>query len=155
MTTSDYVLNRTPVHPSITEQQISDLVELFYLRVQKDQRLGPVFKGRLDGRWPEHLTKMKDFWSSVLLRTGRFKGKPMPAHMQLTEAQSEDFRIWLSIFRPTAQEIFEPEAVPFVVEAAERIAQSLWMAMFGSPFDAIPNWINAPETHPDYAPTTP
>lgn len=154
MTTSDYVLNRTPVHPSITEQQISDMVELFYLRVQKDQRLGPVFKGRLDGRWPEHLTKMKDFWSSVLLRTGRFKGKPMPAHMQLTESQSEDFRIWLSIFRPTAQEIFEPEAVPFVVEAAERIAQSLWMAMFGSPFDAIPDWINAQETHPDYAQTT-
>lgn len=151
MTNSPSALNRHPVHPSITEQQISDLVELFYQRVLRDERLGPIFDGRLAGHWPEHMSKMKDFWSSVLLRTGRFKGKPMPAHMKLSEAQSEDFRIWLSIFRPTAQEIFEPDAVQLVVEAAERIAQSLWMAMFGSPFDAIPNWIQIQEHHPHYA----
>ena len=28
--------------------------------------------------WPRHLGKMCDFWSSTLLRTGRYDGRPLP-----------------------------------------------------------------------------
>lgn len=135
--------SRQPVHDTITEEQINQLVDVFYQRVRGDERLGPLFDTRLAGKWPEHLGKMKDFWSSVLLRTGRFKGRPMPAHMAITEAMSEDFKLWLAIFRPTAREIFTPEAAELVIEAAERIAQSLWLGMFGSPFEPVPEWITS------------
>ncbi|MCV6546789.1 MAG: group III truncated hemoglobin [Cohaesibacter sp.] len=144
------VLGRQPVHPSITEDQINQLVDLFYQRVREDDRLGPIFDARLEGQWSVHLSKMQDFWSSVLLRTGRFKGKPLPVHMKLNESVPEDFRIWLSIFRPTAHEIFEKEAALLVIETAERIAQSLWMAMFASPLDQIPVWMQKPEINPRY-----
>ena len=128
------------VHSTITEAQISDLVNRFYDRVWSDPRLGPIFSGRLDNTREAHLTKMKSFWSSVLLRTGAYKGKPVPAHVSLEEVHSTDFERWLSLFRPVAHDVFSREAAPLVIEAAERIASSLWLAMFGNPFSSPPDW---------------
>lgn len=135
-------INRHPVHASITKEQISDLVDDFYEIIRADARLGPIFNERLQGRWPEHLDKMKLFWASILLRTGEYKGKPVPAHVKLKEVESEDFKIWLSLFRQTANDTFETEAAALVIEAAERIAQSLWLAMFATPTDAPPAWMH-------------
>lgn len=134
---------RLPVHPSITEQQISDLVDQFYDRVWADPRLGPIFSERLEKTRDEHLSKMKMFWSSVLLRTGVYKGKPVPAHVKLNEVVGSDFEIWLGLFRPVAKEVFSKDAAPLVIEAAERIATSLWLAMFGTPFSNPPDWRRA------------
>lgn len=143
-TTNDQIsarpAGRVPVHPSITEKQISDLVDGFYVRVWADPRLGPIFSSRLESTRDVHLAKMKTFWSSVLLRTGAYKGKPVPAHVQLREVESSDFEIWLGLFRPVANAVFSAEAAPLVIEAAERIATSLWLAMFGTPFLNAPDW---------------
>lgn len=132
-------LLRQPVHPSITEEQISSLVDNFYDKVWVDERLGPIFIARITDR-DAHLAKMKDFWSSVLLRTGRFHGRPMPKHIALTEVQEGDFARWLGLFRPVARDTFTPQAADLVIEAAERIAQSFWLAMFGSINSAPPKF---------------
>lgn len=124
-------LNRFPVHPSFTSEQISKMVEHFYQQVRAHESLGPIFEHHLVDRWPAHLSKMKDFWEAVLLRTGVYKGKPVPAHLKLTEVVTGDFGDWLGLFRRSAQEFLEPEAVPLVVATAERIAKSLQFAMFG------------------------
>ena len=42
---------RTPAHPSITPEQISQLVDRFYQRARADDRLGPIFESRLNGEW--------------------------------------------------------------------------------------------------------
>ncbi len=133
-------VDRRPVHASITEEQISDLVDRFYDRVWSDARLGPIFSARLENSRAAHLAKMKSFWSSVLLRTGAYTGKPVPAHVSLEDVQSADFERWLSIFRPVAYDAFSSEAAPLVIETAERIASSLWLAMFGNPFSSPPDW---------------
>ncbi|MEO1206851.1 MAG: group III truncated hemoglobin [Pseudomonadota bacterium] len=121
---------RTPLHASITEAQISNLVETFYDRVWADERLGPIFAGRVSDR-PEHLVKMKRFWSSVLLKTAAYSGRPMPAHMKLSEVEEADFARWLTLFESAAIGSFEPEAAERVIETAKRIARSFWLAMFG------------------------
>ncbi|MEM7751169.1 MAG: group III truncated hemoglobin [Pseudomonadota bacterium] len=134
------IVERKPAHPSITAEQISNLVDSFYGRVRSDSRLAPIFEQRVSGNWPSHLAKMKQFWSSVLLRTGEYKGKPVPAHAKLKEVQTEDFVIWLNLFRATVAETFEPEAQPIVIEAAERIASSLWLAVSGNLLKSPPDW---------------
>lgn len=115
------------------------LVDTFYDRVRRDGRLGPIFDARIGEAWPRHLQRMKHFWSSVLLRTGAYKGKPVPAHKRLQDVRTEDFDLWLSLFRKSVTEVFEAEAQPFVITAAERIAQSLWLAMFADPFSEPPD----------------
>ena len=134
---------RDPVHPAITEELISELVETFYAKAQKDERLGPLFNDRIDGDWPVHLDKMKKFWSSVLLKSGKYKGKPVPVHMAISEIESDDFRLWLEMFRTTAEDVLGVEPAAPAILAAERIAQSLWMAKFATPFDNVPEWMFA------------
>lgn len=124
-------VGRTPVHPDISEAKIDRMVETFYAQIREHQRLGPLFEGRLAGKWPQHLATMKAFWRSVLLKTGSYKGKPVPAHMRLKTIAPTDFGEWLELFRPVARDVFGPEAAREVILVAERIAQSLWFACFG------------------------
>jgi len=125
-------------HAVITEDSITQLVTVFYTTIQTHPRLGPIFQRRLEGKWDEHLRKMVLFWQAVLLKNGAYKGKPVPAHLKLKEIIGDDFHEWLSVFRPVASELFEPESAGEIIATAERIAQSLWLAMFGTPGSAPP-----------------
>ncbi len=133
-------IERKPVHPSIDAAQISDLVDQFYGKVRADDRLGFLFAQGMEKDWPEHLSRMKAFWRSVLLKSGEYKGKPVPVHMKLAEIKTEDFQQWLSLFEETASELMDAEAVPIVLETAERIATSLWLARNSDIFAKTPVW---------------
>lgn len=117
----------------IDDAFISYLVETFYSRVRVHDRLGPVFAGAIED-WDAHLPKMKDFWSSVAMNTDRYSGKPVPAHQKLSGVSKEDFKVWLGLFEQTLTDIAPSnEVVPYFMERAHRIAQSLQLAMFGLP----------------------
>ncbi|MEH0071535.1 group III truncated hemoglobin [Pannonibacter sp. Pt2-lr] len=113
-------------------------MDSFYDAVRADERLGPIFEARMAGHWDAHLERMKSFWGSVLLKTGEYKGRPVPAHLPMRqEVESDDFRRWLTLFRQTARSVFaDPEAAAIVIRQAERIATSLWLAMLGTPSTA-------------------
>ena len=130
-----------PVHPTITAEQISHLVDEFYTSIRRDQRLGPIFAEAVGDDWTHHLEKMKSFWRSVLLKTGEYHGRPVPVHNAIGGIKSEDFRIWLQLFRNQVSKSFHPEAADTVVNAAERIAQSLWLARFAEPSLSPPRWL--------------
>ena len=67
---------------------------------------------------------MKDFWSSVLLGTGRYKGNPMMRHLPLA-LEPQHFERWLALFAQTAHEIFPPDNAELIIEKSHRIAQNL------------------------------
>lgn len=118
----------------IDEAYISRLVDAFYDRVRADARLGPIFDDAIGDRWDEHLPRMKRFWASVALNAGTYSGKPVPAHQQLTQVERPDFQIWLTLFRQTLDDTAPSrEAADYFMERAERIAESLQLAMFGFP----------------------
>lgn len=131
---------RQPAHASITPEQISDLVDRFYQRVQHDDRLAPIFKKHVPGDWGPHLEIMKGFWRSVLLKTGEYDGRPVPVHVKLGKLDADDYRAWLRLFGTTVDEVFAAQARPIVVEAAERIATSLWLATNGDLLATPPDW---------------
>jgi len=51
---------------------------------------------------------MTRFWSSVLLKTGTYHGRPVPVHVKLTKVTEADFSIWLGLFRDASTATFEP-----------------------------------------------
>lgn len=118
----------------IDEDYISQLVDTFYTRIRADEALGPIFAGKVRN-WDAHLPTMKAFWSSVALNTGRYSGRPMPAHLKLkNDVQPMHFTLWLELFRQTLEDTAPSQAaVPYFMERAERIAKSLQLAMFGDP----------------------
>ena len=110
---------------TVTESELSQLVKRFYARVRQDEVLGPVFNPAVDD-WPEHLEKLTDFWSSIMLTSGKYHGNPMAAHYKhLEKITPEMFDRWLALFEATAREFCPPKAADHFIERARRIAESL------------------------------
>jgi hemoglobin len=110
------------LEPKITEAEISTLVDTFYAKVRKDPDIGPIFNAIVDD-WPHHLALLKNFWSTVLLTTGRYKGDPMMRHLQLP-LDPAHFERWLSLFAETANEVLSPTHASTVIEKSHRIAEN-------------------------------
>ena len=116
-----------------TDEAIRRLVDRFYARARRDALLGPVFArafGEDDAAWAAHLARLGDFWSSVMVRSGRYHGDPFSAHLHLPDIQPAMFERWLALWGETARETLSGEAAANMVAKAERIAESLQLGMF-------------------------
>lgn len=108
------------------EQMISELVERFYARARQDVELGPIFDAAIGDGWAEHLERLKNFWASVAMGAGRYKGSPMMAHMMLPQRLTTGhFGRWLELWRVTATEVCGPRAAAPFIARAEMMAERL------------------------------
>ncbi|ATW05342.1 group III truncated hemoglobin [Sphingorhabdus sp. YGSMI21] len=109
----------------IDDALISDLVETFYRAVRSDALLGPIFEAHV-AEWTPHLARMKDFWASVALEPGRFRGNPMLKHIAVGGLDHVHFDRWLVLWNRTLDDVAPNDAAGQVFrEAAGRIASSL------------------------------
>ena len=116
--------------PMITEAEIAALIPRFYDEVRADPLIGPVFAGAIND-WPPHLEKLMAFWSSVMLTSGRYKGNPMAAHMKhLASITPPMFDRWLTLWAQVTAETLPAGMAAELQAKAERIAQSLKLALF-------------------------
>ncbi|HEY8572758.1 group III truncated hemoglobin [Phenylobacterium sp.] len=120
----------------VTEEMIHAQVHSFYARVREDAELGAIFNRRI-ADWDAHLAKLCDFWSSVLLMTGRFHGAPMRAHLQVAEINAPLFERWLGLWADTAQKVCPPEAALLFTARARTIASSLQLGIAASRGEAV------------------
>ena len=88
-----------------TEADIRLLVDGFYAKVGQDVLLGPVFNDVAHVDWPRHLPVMYDFWSSLLLGTTRYHGRPFPKHVPLP-IDATHFQRWVALFEANVNELF-------------------------------------------------
>ncbi|HTN62795.1 MAG TPA: DUF1971 domain-containing protein [Devosia sp.] len=136
VTTADL---RKPMHPAVPgkvappgldEAGIVRIVDAFYTKVRTDPLIGPVFDAHIaPERWPAHLGKMYDFWSSLLLGSGRYDGRPMPKHMAISELSDPHFVRWLALYRQTVEELCLPPTAALFFDRSERIAQSFRLGL--------------------------
>jgi hemoglobin len=114
----------------IDEEHLTALVHRFYERVRNDPALAPVFDQAISD-WPHHLGKMVDFWSSVMLTSGRYKGNPMMMHLkQKAHITPELFDRWLALWAEATAEVTPPAAAAALQAKAARIAESLQLGLF-------------------------
>jgi hemoglobin len=113
----------------VTEAMIEALVHRFYADVRRDAVLGPIFEQAIGNDWDDHLAKLCDFWSSVLLMTGRFKGAPMAVHARLTAIEPAHFDRSLELFHSAAEAVCPAPAAALFSSKAEIIAQSLQLGI--------------------------
>lgn len=120
-------------HNSVSEETIRQLVDAFYARVRREPELGPVFEAAIPGDWQPHLEKMYAFWSSVMLTSGHYKGNPVMKHFAVVGMRPELFVTWLKLFHETCAEMFDGTVSAVFRDKAERIAESLKLALFYRP----------------------
>jgi truncated hemoglobin YjbI/tellurite resistance-related uncharacterized protein len=114
----------------LEESQILPVLERFYERVRGDPMLGSVFAVVAD--WPEHLQRLTEFWSSLMLTSGKYKGNPVAMHLiHADKIEPVMFERWLSIWRQTTDEMLPfPVAQEMQIKAG-RIASRLNLALTG------------------------
>ncbi len=115
------------VNPEVNEASIERLVRTFYERAREDALIGPIFTANV-ADWDHHIARITDFWSSVILRTGRYDGRPMRPHLMLP-LKGEHFDRWLALFEQTARDIFSTGAAEIFLDRARRIADSFEMGI--------------------------
>lgn len=108
----------------LTEATIRDVVDEFYRRVLLDDRLGPVFAARVHD-WDEHLTRMADFWSSALLRTGRYSGNPLEHHRTIGGLDTGHFDRWMTLFEATARDLCPRDHAGAFLARAHRMRSAM------------------------------
>jgi hemoglobin len=112
----------------VTEAIIHRVVHAFYDRIRADEALGPIFSSKI-ADWEPHLAKMCDFWSSMLLMSKRYDGRPVPPHMTIEGLDRPHFERWLGLFRETARRECPPDMAALFIDRAERVAQSLQLSL--------------------------
>jgi hemoglobin len=109
----------------IDDAFISKLVEQFYEAIRADDMLGPIFGAKVSD-WPHHLARMKDFWASIMLESGRFSGNPMRKHTAIGGLDAAHFARWQTLWDVTLSRIApSTEVANRFRDAARRIGESL------------------------------
>ncbi|UOQ51150.1 group III truncated hemoglobin [Hymenobacter cellulosivorans] len=112
----------TQFRPDIhSEADVQRLVDTFYQKVNQDELLDPVFNGFAHVDWQRHLPIMYDFWSSLLLGTSRYAGRPFPKHIPLP-VDATHFTRWMQLFEATVDELFAGPVADIAKERAVNIA---------------------------------
>ena len=111
----------TPALPDLrTEADIIQLVDTFYEQVSADALLAPIFMEVAQIDWTHHLPTMYDFWSSVLLGTSRYKGRPLAQHFPLP-IREEHFQRWLTLFQTSVDSLFSGPGAEDAKKRAQHI----------------------------------
>lgn len=119
-----------------TREDISFLVHTFYRKIRKDEFLGPIFNSHItEDKWPEHLSKLTDFWETNLFGVPKFKGSPTQKHLEVDRnlkytTSQKHFGQWLQIWFQTIDENFEGFLANRAKEAARRMAHGQFMTIF-------------------------
>jgi len=118
------------VNSTITEAEIKSVVKSFYAKIRADDLLGPIFALKIrPEEWDRHESHIVDFWSSIFLKTARFKGNPMSKHAALPDLKPDHFSHWLSLFRKTVDQELTLKQAEAMHAMAGRIAKSLQMGL--------------------------
>jgi hemoglobin len=124
----------TARYAELSEEAVAAVVDAFYAKVRRDPALGPVFAAAIpDEAWPTHLAVIRDFWSSVLFKTGRYKGNPFTVHRSVEGISAPLFERWLTLFGETCREILAEAPAAELHDRAIAIAESLQAGLFFQP----------------------
>src|SRR3954453_3517059 len=113
-------------YEALSEEAIRALLDAFYAKVRVDPGLGPVFaKAIPDEAWPAHMAVIQDFWSSVMLKTGRYKRNPFAVHLGGEGTRPGLFERCLALFGETCRDLLAAPLAAEMHDRAIRIGESL------------------------------
>lgn len=116
----------------ISVKQIEKFVKDFYIDINKDDLLSPIFNDTAAVDWSEHIPKLIKFWNSIMLKTGEYQGNAYQKHILLSDKvyiDEKHFERWLELFEKQARLHFNDVVANDIVSKASNIARSLKLGM--------------------------
>lgn len=115
-----------------TREDIENLVNSFYNKVIKDEKIGFFFTEVARIKLEKHLPKMYAFWESILFGQMTYKGNPMGAHFPVNEVHAMEqphFDRWLELWKATVEESFTGYTANMAINKSENIAKLMAFKM--------------------------
>lgn len=117
-----------------SREDIVLLVDTFYGKIRQDTLLGHIFNTAID-HWPEHLSKLADFWETNLLHVQKFKGNPMKTHIDVDQQfdhaiTQKHFDHWLDLWYETVNELFVGAKAILAKDRARNIANITFLRIY-------------------------
>ena len=110
------------------------LVKTFYVKLMNDDLMRHFF---MDFTNPEHLEihlqTLVDFWDSILFFSGGYRKNAMVPHLKLHQEKpfkKEHFKIWLSMFSASVDELFQGVNAHAAKSRAQSIATVMEINIF-------------------------
>lgn len=119
------------VTETVAEADMDRLVRRFYDLCHADPVLGPFFEKTI-ADFDAHVQVVIDFWSSALLKTGKYRGNQFMAHAK-HPIEAEHFDIWLRLFEQAANETLPPAMAAEAMVKAQQMGRSIKAGMFTVP----------------------
>lgn len=122
----------------MNREDITSLVNSFYEKIRQDDMLGPIFNSHIpDNKWPEHLSKLADFWETNLFGIAKFKGNPSQKHITVDKNMNHSitqvhFCKWLQLWFESIDELFEGEIAFKAKNAARKMSTGQFMVMWNN-----------------------
>jgi len=108
------------------------LVDTFYAKVLKDDRINYFFTKVAKLNFEKHMPRMYDFWESTLLGTGKYAGNTLKVHKDLNKKSSLEklhFDTWIGLFKETVDSLFKGTTAELAKQRAESIAMVMQLKM--------------------------
>jgi hemoglobin len=115
----------------LTEAKINEVLLAFYVKVRTAPVLSVPF-WVVQG-WDENMVRLTDFWSSLMLTSGHYKGNPLSMHVIHSQLVRPDmFDRWLELWGEMTNDLHAPEVALEMQAKAVRIASRFKSALFGA-----------------------
>lgn len=119
-----------------TRADVFTLVSSFYLKVRKDEVLGPFFNTTITD-WEDHLQRLTTFWESNLFLKTKYLGNPLDVHVSVDKNHNNTitemhFGIWLNLWFQTIDELYIGEYAEKAKLRARKMGTFLHLKIFES-----------------------
>jgi hemoglobin len=127
---------REPMNTIGSRKDVLLLVNTFYSKIRKDDLLGPIFNSHISpDQWPEHSSKLTDFWETNLFGIAKFKGNPTQKLLKVDENLNysigqQHFWKWLNLWVETIEELFSGARAKKAIYMARKMATGQYIALW-------------------------
>lgn len=104
-----------------SKEDVELLIETFYQKLIGDELVSHFFSGL---NLPEHLPRVVQFWSFILLDEAGYSANMMEKHARL-DLNEESFDRWLKLFHETVDQFFTGEKADLAKQRSTLIAWTM------------------------------
>jgi len=119
-----------------SREDVALLVDSFYVKVRKDDLLGPIFNSIIKD-WETHLSLLTDFWETNLFLIKKYTGNPLEKHVEVDNFHNNTiselhFGTWINLWFETIDSLFIGEKAQLAKNRARNMSTFLHLKMFES-----------------------
>lgn len=112
-----------PLYSRIGQEKLARLLHHFYSDIRQHNIVGPIFNQQIHD-WPEHLEKIRSFWTRMTGGPSAYSGQ-MPAKHLALGLNTNHFQVWLQLWEFNCRSYLPESEAREMIQLAHEIGRRL------------------------------